>query len=70
MGLPYNLYLYFLIFGGDKGTISGLMLASVVASSTQFLIQVPAIKYQGYRHSFDVDLEDIYLKKHYYWYFL
>ena len=64
MGLPYNfVFIFFLILWGGKGNISGLMLASVVAASTQFLIQVPAIKYQGYRHIFDVDLEDVYLKK-------
>ncbi len=39
------------------------MLASVVAASTQFLIQVPAVKYQGYRYKWDVDLKDPYLKR-------
>lgn len=64
MGLPYNfVFLFFLIFLGDKGNIEGLMLASVVAASTQFLIQVPAIKYQGYRFRVDINLRDPYLKR-------
>ena len=39
------------------------MLASVLAASTQFLIQVPAIKHQGYRYKVDINLKDPYLKK-------
>ena len=64
MGLPYNfVFIIFLVFFAKKDHIEGLMLASVIAASTQFLIQVPAIKYQGYRYSLDVNLEDPYLKK-------
>ncbi|HSH35771.1 murein biosynthesis integral membrane protein MurJ [Schnuerera sp.] len=64
MGLPYNfVFLFFLLFLADKGRIEGLMLASVVAASTQFLIQVPAIKHQGYRYKIDIDLKEPYLKK-------
>ena len=64
MGLPYNLiFIIFLLFFAKKDHIEGLMLASVMASSTQFLIQVPAIRHQGYRYSLDVDVEDPYLKK-------
>ncbi|NLW21944.1 MAG: murein biosynthesis integral membrane protein MurJ, partial [Tissierellia bacterium] len=64
MGLPYNfVFIFFLLFLADKGDISGLMLASVVAASTQFLIQVPAIRHQGYRYRLDVNLKDKYLKK-------
>ncbi|SDW17724.1 murein biosynthesis integral membrane protein MurJ [Tepidimicrobium xylanilyticum] len=64
MGLPYNfVFLFFLIFFADKGNIEGLMLTSVVAASTQFLIQIPAIRYQGYRYKLDVNLSDPYLKR-------
>ncbi|QQY79968.1 putative peptidoglycan lipid II flippase [Keratinibaculum paraultunense] len=64
MGLPYNLvYIIFLLFFAEEGNIQGLMLTSVIAASTQFLIQVPAIKHQGYRYSCDIDLKDPYLKK-------
>ncbi|NLV77500.1 MAG: murein biosynthesis integral membrane protein MurJ [Tissierellia bacterium] len=64
MGLPYNfVYIIFLVFFAKEGNIHGLMLASVVAASTQFLIQVPAVKYQGYRYKWDVDLKDPYLKR-------
>lgn len=64
MGLPYNfVFIFFLIFFADKGSIDGLMLASVIAASTQFLIQVPAIKHQGFRYRLDIDLKDKYLRK-------
>lgn len=64
MGIPYNLvYIIFLVFLAKKGNIHELMLTSVIATSTQFLIQVPAIRHQGYRYSFDIDLNDPYLKK-------
>lgn len=64
MGIPYNLvFIIFLFTFAKKGYIEGLMLASVVAASTQFLIQVPAIKHQGYKYSLDIDLNDKYLEK-------
>lgn len=64
MGLPYNfVFIFYLFFLGDKKSIDGLMLASVIAASTQFLIQVPAIKHQGYRYKVDINLKDPYLKK-------
>jgi putative peptidoglycan lipid II flippase len=64
MGLPYNfVFIFFLMVLAEKDYIEGLMLASVAAASTQFLIQVPAIRHQGYRYNLDVDLEDRYLKK-------
>lgn len=64
MGIPYNLvFLIFLTFLADKTSILGLMVASVVAASTQFLIQVPAIRNQGYRYNLDINPSDPYLKK-------
>ncbi len=64
MGLPYNfVFLFYLIFLADGSNIEGLMLTSVVAASTQFLIQVPAIRHQGYRYRLDINLKDPYLKK-------
>ncbi len=39
------------------------MLVSVMASLTQVLIQVPAVRHTGYRYSLNVNLEDPYLKK-------
>ena len=64
MGLPYNLvFIVFLLFMADKENIYTLMLASVVASSTQFLIQVPAVRHQGFRYKVDADLNDVYIRK-------
>ncbi|HHV38066.1 MAG TPA: murein biosynthesis integral membrane protein MurJ [Tepidimicrobium sp.] len=64
MGLPYNaIFILFLVIWGGKENVEYLMLASVAAAATQFLIQVPAIRHQGYRYSFNVDLQDPYLNQ-------
>ncbi|MBZ2175013.1 murein biosynthesis integral membrane protein MurJ [Schnuerera sp. xch1] len=64
MGIPYNfVFIFFLLFMADKINISDLMLASVFATSTQFLIQIPAIRHQGFRYRLDVNLKDIYISK-------
>jgi len=64
MGLPYNIvFIVFLLFMAEKENIYALMLASVLATSTQFLIQIPAIKHQGFRYKLDADLNDAYIKK-------
>lgn len=63
-GIPFNLVyiVYLLVFSNRLGVV-GLMVASVIASSAQFLIQVPATKRLGYSHSFQVDLKDRYINK-------
>lgn len=64
MGIPYNLvFIFFLLFIADKENIFGLMFVSVIAASTQFLIQIPAIRHQGHRYRLDVNLNDMYLKR-------
>lgn len=64
MGIPYNfVFLTYLIFLSKNRDISTLMVVSVIAASTQFLIQVPAVRHQGYRHSFNINLRDPYLRK-------
>lgn len=64
MGIPYNfVFIFFLFALADKVSIYGLMLASVVASTTQFLIQVPAIRHQGFRYEPYVNFRDKHLKK-------
>ncbi len=63
-GIPFNLVfiIYLLIFSNKFGVV-GLMITSVLATSTQFLIQVPSAKRLGYRHNFELDLKDKYLNK-------
>lgn len=64
MGIPYNfVFIFFLLILARGKNIYGLMLASVLASTTQFLIQVPAIRHRGFRYSFYVDFKDKYLRK-------
>lgn len=64
MGIPYNfVYLIYLFFFAEGMDISVLMVISVIASSTQFLIQIPAVRHTGYRHSFNFNFRDPYLRK-------
>ncbi len=64
MGIPYNLvYLIYLMFFAKSKNIVGLMVVSVIAASTQAMIQVPAIRHRGYRHSFKINLKDPLLQK-------
>lgn len=64
MGFPYNaVFLIYLFFSSENPDIKMLMFVSVIASSTQFLIQVPAVRHSGYRYSLNVNLRDPYLKK-------
>src|SRR5699024_8161399 len=63
-GIPFNLvYIIYLFIFSNKLGVVGLMVASVIAASAQFLIQVPATKRLGYKYSFDVDLKDRYINK-------
>lgn len=63
MGIPYNfIFLIYLFFFPAKN-IGMLMFISVIASATQFLIQVPAVRHAGYRYSLNVDLKDPYVAK-------
>ena len=63
-GLPYNfVFLIYLIFFAKDTNISVLMLVSVIAASTQFLILVPAVKHMGYKYKPKFNLRDPYLRK-------
>ncbi|NLY46745.1 MAG: murein biosynthesis integral membrane protein MurJ [Tissierella sp.] len=64
MGIPYNaVFLIYLLFFAKNADISVLMVVSVIAASTLFLILVPAVRHSGYRYSLNVNLYDPYLKK-------
>lgn len=64
MGIPYNfVFLFYLLFLAEGTDINMLMFVSVIAASTQFLIQIPAVRHVGYRYSLNVNLKDPYLKK-------
>lgn len=63
-GLPYNaVFLIYLAFVGTGANISTLMIVTVIASSTQFLILIPAVRHMGYRYKFRINLRDRYLRK-------
>lgn len=64
MGVPYNLvFLVYLLFFSKDKSITGLMYVSVIAASTQALIQYPAVKHKGYRLNPRINLKDPGLKK-------
>ncbi len=63
MGLPYNfVYIIFLLFIANENNIKGLMIASIIAAATQFLIQYPTVKYHGYKFKPTINLKDKYLR--------
>ncbi len=63
-GIPYNfVFLIYLIFFGANASIYTLMMVTVIASSTQFLILLPAVRHMGYRYKFKINLRDPYLRK-------
>ena len=63
-GIPFNIvYIIFLFTLANKFGIKGLMVTSVIAASTQFLIQVPAAKRLGFKYSMEFDIGDPYLNK-------
>ena len=63
-GIPYNfIFLTYLILVGKNASIYTLMVVTVIAASTQFLILVPAVRHMGYRYRFRINLRDPYLRK-------
>lgn len=63
-GLPYNfVFLIYLFLVGKNANIYTLMVVTVIASSTQFLILIPAVRHMGYRYRFKINLRDRYLRK-------
>ncbi|MFA7533493.1 MAG: lipid II flippase MurJ, partial [Tissierellaceae bacterium] len=63
-GLPYNfVFLAYLLFIGKDYSIVTLMIVSVVAALSQFLILMPAVRHLGYRYNFSFNLQDRYLKR-------
>lgn len=63
-GIPFNLvYIAYLLTVSKKFGITGLMVTSVIAAAAQWLIQIPAAKRLGFRHSFEVNLKDRYVEK-------
>ena len=64
VGFPFNfVYIFFLLFLSSKFGIKGLMVASVIAVGSQFLIQIPEAISSGYKYVFKFDLKDKYITK-------
>lgn len=63
-GIPYNfIFLIYLLFFGKNTSIQTLMFVTVIATSTQLLILLPAVNHMGYSYKFKIDLKDPYLRK-------
>lgn len=63
-GFPFNfIYISFLLFLSKKFGIKGLMVTSVIAVASQFIIQIPEARRSGYKYMFIFDLKDKYITK-------
>lgn len=64
IGFPLNIsYIIFLIFGSSFFGIEGLMVAVVVGTMFQILIQLPEARKSGFEYKFVFDIKDEYIKK-------
>lgn len=64
IGFPLNIvYIVFLLLGATIFGIKGLMVAAVVATFSQVLIQIPEAMKTGYRYKPIFDFKDKYLRK-------
>ncbi len=64
IGLPFNaVYIIFLLFFSYKFGLEGLMVAAVLATLGQVLIQIPSARRLGYRYSFEFNWKDKNLRK-------
>jgi len=64
IGFPLNfVFIFYLLFLSTTFGIKGLMVASVIATLSQILVQIPGMKKSGYRYKFIFDLKDKYIKR-------
>lgn len=64
LGIPLNLaYIVFLLFLSPFFGITGLMVALVLGTILQLLIQIPEIKSSGFKYKFVMDIKDTYIRK-------
>ena len=64
LGFPLNIvYIVFLLVFSTKYGITGLMVAAVIATASQFLIQVPEARRSGFRYTPTFDPKDIYVRR-------
>ena len=62
IGIPFNfIYIIFLLLLSSYFGIKGLMVAGVLATMSQLLIQIPEAKATGYKYKAIVDLKDPYI---------
>ena len=64
IGFPLNLaYIIFLIFLSSTFGIKGLMVAVVIGTMSQLLIQIPEARKAGFRYKFVFDFKDKYIMR-------
>lgn len=64
IGIPLNLaYIVFLLLFSSRFGVKGLMVAVVIGTFLQILIQLPETKATGFKYKFIFDIKDKYIKK-------
>lgn len=64
LGIPLNLvYIFFLVLLSSSLGITGLMVALVIGTIFQLLIQIPELKSTGFKYKFVMDTKDEYIRK-------
>lgn len=64
LGIPLNLaYIFFLLFLSKYFSIAGLMVALVVGTILQILLQIPEARALGFKYKPIFDLKDKYIKR-------
>lgn len=64
IGFPFNfVYIVYLVFLSSNFGIEGLMVAAIVATISQFIIQIPDAIIAGFRYGFIFNPNDKYVKK-------
>ncbi len=63
MGIPYNLVFIIYLLVTPHPTVYNLMIATIIASTMQFFVQLPALRYRKLGFKFDLTFHDPYIKR-------
>lgn len=58
MGIPYNFIFIIYLLVQKNPSVTGLMVCTLVASSSQFFIQIPALRERGLKYKFRPQIHD------------
>ncbi len=63
MGIPYNFIFIIYLLVQRRPTVVGMMICTLVAASSQFFIQIPALKQRNLKFKFAPQLRDEHIKQ-------